>query len=195
MDFIGPFPEAKGFNNLWVVICQMMSMVHLIPVHMTMTAVQLSWIYKREIVWLHGLLSSIVSDRDSKFMSKWWCELHHMLGAKLLMSTSFHPQMDGQTEHANRNIRQIFHTIMRHNQKDWVDHVDLMEFAINASITGMTKFAPFELNGGYMPSIMKEIRSDEAILRVSDCLQRPLCRTWLICACLPDEPYKCSQEN
>ena len=46
MDFIGPFPEAKEFNYLWVVICQMMSMVHLIPVHMTMTAVQLSWIYK-----------------------------------------------------------------------------------------------------------------------------------------------------
>ena len=46
MDFIGPFPESKGFNYLWVVICQMMSMVHLIPVHKTMTATQLSWIYR-----------------------------------------------------------------------------------------------------------------------------------------------------
>jgi len=81
------------------------------------------------------------------------------------MSTSFHPQTDGQTERANRNIGQIFRAVVRHNQKDWVDRVNLTEFAINASITEMTRFAPFELNGGYMPSMMKEIRSDEAIPR------------------------------
>ena len=81
------------------------------------------------------------------------------------MSTSFHPQTDGQTERVNRNIGQIFRTVVRHDQKDWVDHIDLTEFTINASIAETTKFVPFELNGGYMPSIMKEIRSDEAILR------------------------------
>ena len=107
MDFIGPFPESKGFNYLWVVICRMTSMVHLILVRTTMTASDLSWIYLKEIVRLHGLPSSIVSDRDAKFTSKWWKELHKLLGAKLLMSTSFHPQTDGQTERANRNIAQI----------------------------------------------------------------------------------------
>jgi len=101
MDFIGPFPESKGFNYLWVVICRMTSMVHLIPVHTTMKASELSWVYRKEIVHLHGLPSSIVSDRDSKFTSKWWRELHKTLGAKLLMSTSFHPQTDGQTERTN----------------------------------------------------------------------------------------------
>ena len=163
MDFIGPFPESKGFNYLWVVICRMMSMVHLIPVHTTMTANQLSWVYLREIVRLHGLPSSIVSDRDSKFTSQWWRELHRILGAKLLMSTSFHPQTDGQTERANRNVGQIFRSIVRHDQKDWAERVDLTEFAINVSIAETTWFAPFELNGGYMPSMMKEIRSDERI--------------------------------
>ena len=108
MDFIGPFPEAKGFNYLWVIICRMTSMVHLIPVHTTMRASELSWIYRCEIVCLHGLLSSIVSDHDSKFMSKWWHELHKILGTKLLMSMSYHPQTDGQTECANHNMGQIF---------------------------------------------------------------------------------------
>lgn len=79
------------------------------------------------------------------------------------MSTSFHPQTDGQTEHANRNIGQIFRTIVRHDQKDWVDRIDLTEFAINASISGTTKYAPFELNSGYMPSMICEIRSDDII--------------------------------
>jgi hypothetical protein len=62
MDFIGPFPESKGFNYLWVVICRMTSMVHLIPVHTKIMAMELSWVYHREIVCLHGLPSSIVSD-------------------------------------------------------------------------------------------------------------------------------------
>ncbi|RDB20552.1 Transposon Tf2-6 polyprotein [Hypsizygus marmoreus] len=163
MDFIGPFPEAKGFNYLWVIICRMTSMVHLILVHTTMTASQLSWIYLREVVRLHGLPSSIVSDRDSKFTSKWWRELHKIMGAKLLMSTSFRPQTDGQTERANRSIGQIFRTVVRHDQKDWVDRVDLTEFAINASVSETTKYAPFELNGGHMPSMLREIRSDGVI--------------------------------
>ena len=50
---------------------------------------------------LHGLPTSIISDRDPKFTSKWWHELHRLLGTKLLMSTSFHLQMDGITERAN----------------------------------------------------------------------------------------------
>lgn len=105
MDFVGPFPEVevdgRKLNYLWVVVCRMTSMVHLIPVHTKMTASQLSGIYMREVVRLHGLPKSIVSDRDPKFTSKWWRELHRMLGAKLLMSTSFHPQTDGMTERMN----------------------------------------------------------------------------------------------
>jgi len=138
-------------------------MVHLIPVHTKMTARELSRIYMREIVQLHGLPSSIVSDCDSKFTLRCWRKLHRVLGAKLLMLMSFHLQMDRQTECANRNIGQIFRAVIRHDQKDWVNRTDMTEFAINASIAETTKFAPFELNGGYMPSILKEIWLDEAI--------------------------------
>ena len=71
MDFVGPFPEVDGFNYLWVVICRMLSMIHLVPVNTTTTASQLSTIYLREVVRLHGLPSSIVCDQDPKFTSKW----------------------------------------------------------------------------------------------------------------------------
>jgi len=152
MDFVRPFPESKGYNYLWVIICRMTSMVHLVPVHTKITATELSWKYLREIVRLHGLPASIVSDRDSKFTSKWWRSLHKIMGAKLLMSTSFHPQTDGQTERANRNIGQIFRTVVQPDQKNWIDKVNMTEFAINASISETTRYAPFELNGGYMPS-------------------------------------------
>jgi hypothetical protein len=91
MDFVGPFPESSGYDYLWVVICRLTSMVHLVPIRTTTTASELAWLYIREIVRLHGLAESIVSDRDSKFTSKFWRETHKILGTKLLMSTSFHP--------------------------------------------------------------------------------------------------------
>jgi hypothetical protein len=163
MDFIGPFPKVKGSNYLWVIICRMTSMVHLILVHTQMMAFKLPWIYRHEIVHLHGLPSSIVSDRDSKFILKWWQELHKILGTRLLMSMSFHPQVDGQTEHANRNVGQIFRTVVHADQRDWYDRIDLMEFTINASISETTRYAPFELNRGHMPSMICEIRSDNVI--------------------------------
>jgi hypothetical protein len=149
MDFVGPFPKVNNYNYLWVIICRMTSMVHLIPVHTTMTAKELSWKYLREVVRLHGLPSSIVNDQDSKLTSQWWKELHRMLGAKLLMSTSFHPQTDGQMERMNKNIGQILRASICSDQKDWIDKIDLTEFAINLSVSATSKYAPFELNGGY----------------------------------------------
>jgi len=76
-------------------------MVHLIPVNTTIKVSELALIYVKEVVRLHGLPDSIVSDRDSKFTSKFWKETHRILSTKLLMSTAFHPQMDGASERAN----------------------------------------------------------------------------------------------
>ena len=107
MDFIGPFPESGDCNYLWVVICRLTSMMHLVPIYTTTTASELAQLYVCEIVHLHRLAGTIVSDRDSKFMSKFWHETHRLLGTKLLMSTSFHPQMDGMSEQAIRSVAQI----------------------------------------------------------------------------------------
>jgi hypothetical protein len=76
MDFIGPFPKSNGYDYLWVVICRLTSMVHLIPVKTTIKASELASIYVKEIVRIHGLPDSIVSDRDPKFTSKFWKETH-----------------------------------------------------------------------------------------------------------------------
>jgi len=157
MDFIGPFPEIDGYNYLWVVICRMINMVHLILVNTKTTASQLSWIYLKEVVQLHGLPNSIVSDRDSKFTSKWWRELHRLMGAKLLMSTLFHPQTDGVTERANRLVGQLFRAAISPDQKDWVYKIPMMEFAINSSISESTGFTPFELDGVYMPRMICQL--------------------------------------
>ena len=102
---------------------------------------------------LHGVPESIVLDCDTKFMSTFWCELHKLMGTKLLISTLFHPQTDGTTEQANHSIGQILRMIINDHQRDWPAKCPMVEFALNSSVSATTGFAPFELNQGYMPQI------------------------------------------
>ena len=84
-----------------------------------------------------------------------------MLGAKLLMSTVFHPQTDGASERAIRNVVQILQATVRPDQKDWTVKLPMMEFVLNSSISSSTGFAPFELNHGYMPVITQWIKEGQ----------------------------------
>ena len=116
----------------------------------------------KEVVRLHGIPESIVSDRDTKFTSIFWKELHRLMGSKLLMSTMFHPQMDGATEKANRSIAQILWTVVSNDQKDWSRKCLMVEFAINSSINATTGYAPFKLNHEYMLRSGQHISTDMA---------------------------------
>ena len=83
------------------------------------------------------------------------------MGTKLLLSTAFHLQTDGITERVNHSIGQMLRAMIRPDQKDWVDKLPLVEFMINSSIASATGMAPFEINYGYMPVIMKELKESE----------------------------------
>jgi len=151
MDFVGPFPEQGEHDYLWVVLCRMTSLVHLVPVTTTIRASQLAWLFVKEIVCLYGLPETIISDRDTKFTSQFWRETHRLLGVKLLMSTAFHPQTDGASECSIRTIVQILRSMISPDQKDWIEKVPMVEFTIHSSMSGSTGFAPFKLTYGYMP--------------------------------------------
>ncbi|KAJ3543853.1 hypothetical protein NM688_g5811 [Phlebia brevispora] len=174
MDFVGLFPRSHGYDYLWVVLCRLTSLTHLIPVNTMITASELAWLYIKEIVRLHGLADTIVSDCDSKFTSKFWKEVHRILGTWLLMSTAFHPQTDGATERANRSIAQILRACVKPDQSDWVDHLPMVEFAINSSISSSTGFAPFELNYGVMLKMVPALELETAIPGVRRFAQRTL---------------------
>jgi Integrase zinc binding domain len=95
MDFMGPLPKSDTHDYLLVVIDRLTSQVHLIPTNMCVTAKGVAWLFLHEVVCLHSVPDSIMSDRDTKFMSIFWCEPQQIMGVKLLMSTVFHPQTDG----------------------------------------------------------------------------------------------------
>ena len=103
----GSTPKIDKFDYLLVVIDQLTSQVHLVPTTTTVTARGVTWLILKEVMRLHGIPESIMSDRDTKFASIFWKELHRLMGSKLLMSTVFHPQTDGAMEQANRSIAQV----------------------------------------------------------------------------------------
>ncbi len=174
MDFVGPFPECDGYDYLWVIIDRFSVTVHLIPTTTTVRASQLAWLFVREVVRLHGLPSSIVSDRDSKFVSKFWREVHRLLGTKLLMSTSYHPETDGTSERAIRTATQILRALVRPDQKDWARRTPMVEFAMNSSRNATTGFAPFEITGGTLPRMLHDIAPEPALPGVTEFAERAL---------------------
>ena len=90
LDFMGPLPKSNNFDFLLVVIDRLTSQVHLVPTPTTVTTRGVTWLILKEVVRLHGIPESIVSDRGTKFTSIFWKELHRLMGSKLLMSTAFH---------------------------------------------------------------------------------------------------------
>ena len=83
-----------------------------------------------------------------------------MLRVKLLMSTAFHPQTDGVSERAIRNVVQILQVTVQPDQRDWVMKLSMTEFALNLSISSSTGCAPFGLNSGHMPMLMQHINEE-----------------------------------
>ena len=154
MDFVGPFPPSNGFNYLWVIVDKLTNMVHLVPTTTVVSAKRLAEMYFEKLFPLHGLPRAIVSDRDSKFVSKFWSVLHKILGTTLLMSSAYHPQTDGATERVNRTVGSILRSIVATDQHDWCQKLPFVEFALNSSTSKSTGFSPFELNYGYVPSTL-----------------------------------------
>jgi len=99
MDFITHLPRSvRGHDSIWVIVDRLTKCAHFLPINQMMNMDKLADLYVREIVKLHGVLVSIVSDKDPRFTSRFWQSLQNALGTQLRMSSAYHPQTDGQFE-------------------------------------------------------------------------------------------------
>ena len=98
---------------------------------------------------LHGIPNTIVYDRDVKFLSYFWKTLWGKLGTKLLFSTTFHPQTNGQTKVVNRTLTTLLRSIIQKNLKNWEECLPHMDFAYNRSFHSTTNWSPFEVVYGF----------------------------------------------
>ncbi|GKC12387.1 reverse transcriptase domain-containing protein, partial [Tanacetum coccineum] len=108
MDLVTKLPRMTRKNDvIWVIVDRLTKSAHFIYIQENMPVYKLAKIYVNEIVARHGVLVSIVSDRDGRFTSNFWQEFQEELEIRLHMSTTFHPQMDGQSERTIQTLEDM----------------------------------------------------------------------------------------
>ncbi|KAF0721645.1 hypothetical protein Ae201684P_007762 [Aphanomyces euteiches] len=147
IDYIFGLPRDKrGNTGIWTCVDRASKFLVAIPVKATITAEQSARLFFDAIYCRFGFPHSIVSDRDPRFTSKFWTALFSLVGSTLNMSTSEHPESDGQSERANRVIEDILRSYTQSRRKTWSSLLPHVEFAYNTSVNASTGFTPFYVN-------------------------------------------------
>jgi len=107
---------------------------HFMPTHTMVNAEGAARLYLKEVWKLHGLPHLVQSDHGPQFVADFTCELYRLLGIKLMTSTAYHPQMDGQTECVNQEMEQFLRLFVNEHQDDWDKLLTLGKFAYNNHI-------------------------------------------------------------
>nr|GEX26120.1 putative nucleotidyltransferase, ribonuclease H [Tanacetum cinerariifolium] len=146
MDFVTGLPRTFKKNDaIWVVVDRLTKSAHFLPIQQGYSVSKLAEIFQQEIVRLHGTPTSIVSDQDLRFTSRFWKGLQNAWGTRLKFSTAFHPQTDGQTEHTIQTLEDMLRSCTLEWSGNWDGYLCLVEFAYNNSWHASIKGALFEL--------------------------------------------------
>ena len=155
LDFVTDLAPSttlgQTYDSILVVVDRFTKMSHYIPCRKDITAEGLADIFLREILRLHGVPKSIVSDRGPILTSKFWSTLCYYLGIRRGLSTAYHPQTDGQTERQNQTMEQYLRIYCNYEQDDWSRLLSTAEFAYNDSCHAATGTSPFQANYGLNP--------------------------------------------
>lgn len=187
MDFIEGLPPSNGFTVIMVIVDRLTKYGHFVPMKHPFTALTVAKSFITNVVRLHGMPKSIVSDRDKIFISHFWQTLFKLQGTQLCMSSSYHPQTDGQTEVVNRTLEQYLRCFVDGQPRKWAEWIPWAEFSYNTSIHSATKISPFEAVYGtppptpltYVPGTSRVQAVDE-FLRDRDSILRELRRNLLV---------------
>lgn len=151
MDFVVDLPLSLGCQVIWVVVDRFSKMAHFIPLARLPSARALASLFIQDIFRLHGLPSSVVSDRGPQFMAKFWRVFCLSLKITVSLSSAYHPESNGQTERVNQSLKQYLRCYASSSPNSWVKSLPLAEFAYNNALHSSSRVSPFFANYGHHP--------------------------------------------
>ncbi|GJS84159.1 putative reverse transcriptase domain-containing protein [Tanacetum coccineum] len=145
MYFITKLPRSSsGHDAIWVIVDRLTKSTHFLAIREDYSMEKLARLYIDEIVARHGVPTSIISDRDGRFTSRFWQTMQKALGTRLDMSTAYHPQTDGQSERTIQTLEDMLRACVIDFGGSWNIHLPLAEFSYNNSYHSSIRCAPFE---------------------------------------------------
>ncbi|GBG80668.1 hypothetical protein CBR_g31128 [Chara braunii] len=149
MDITGPFPKHKtGVDGILTAVDRLTKFTMFFPCRSHAKAPELAEVLYAGWIRTKGYPKEIVSDRDTRFMSDFWLALIKRWGSSLKPSSVRHPHTDGQTERGHQTAQGLLRTLIRPDQKDWVERLPDVELAYNSSIHPAIGMSPFEFEHG-----------------------------------------------
>ena len=162
LDFITDLPELQEplikvkYDSILVIVDRLTKYAYFLPYWKTVNIDDLVYTFLWVIVGNHSLPDKIVSDRDKLVTSKFWQFLTWQLGFKHKLSTTAHPQTDGQTKQTNQTLEQYLHCYINYQQNNWVELLSLAQFAYNSAKTKATQESSFYANYRFEPTAYQE---------------------------------------
>nr|GFB27981.1 reverse transcriptase domain-containing protein [Tanacetum cinerariifolium] len=145
MNFVTKLPKSQqGYDTIWVIIDRLTKSAIFAPMREIDPLKKLAKLYLKEVVARHGIPVSIIYNRDPRFSLRFWRTLQKALGTRLDMSTTYHPETDGQSERTIQTLEDMLRACVIDFRKGWVNHLSLVEFSYNNSYHASIKAAPFE---------------------------------------------------
>ncbi|GKE98476.1 putative reverse transcriptase domain-containing protein [Tanacetum coccineum] len=145
MDLVTKLPRSSDrYDVIWVIVDRLTKSAHFLSIRKDYKTEKLARIYINEIIARHGVSMLNILDRDDRFASHLWQALQEALGTKLHMSTTYHPETDGQSERTIQTLEDILQAYVMYFGGIWDTHLPLVEFSYNSSYHGSIKCAPFE---------------------------------------------------
>ena len=128
MDFIEQLPLSSSFTAILVIVDWLFKQSIFIPTHDTITSPELTKLFLLHVFFKHGVPAHVTSDRGTEFMSHFFQSLRKALDMYLHFTSGYHPEGDGQTEHANQTLEQYLQSYCNYQQDNWSELLPLAEF-------------------------------------------------------------------
>jgi len=149
INFITELSLSEDYNVICTIICHLIKECHYVSCHWEDDDISIEetiWIMLWNVYWLHDLLSSIVSNRDSQFISTMWKSLCKQLRITASLFTVYHSEINDQSKWVNQDVERELRIYCNYMQNDWVKWISMMKFSDNFNIFSITSMILFYFN-------------------------------------------------